>query len=127
LTNTKYFNKPGLDALRAMLRDADHYGLKWVFVHDPYYDPLLAFAGWRQVDSLDDNTVAVWSKDGVPPATPLNAPQMPPRWQGIMWGIFPFGSSILAILVLLIPEKKRREAAQEYPVDEDLVPGRMVS
>ncbi len=127
LTNSKFFNKPGLDALRAMLTDADHYGLKWVFVHDPSYNPLLAFAGWRQVDSLDDNTVAVWSKDGVPPATPLNAPQIPPRWQGIMWGICPFGSSILAILVLLIPEKKRQEAAQEYPVDENLVPGRMVS
>ena len=37
----------GLDALRAMLMHADHYGLKWVFVRDPYYDPLLSFAGWR--------------------------------------------------------------------------------
>ncbi len=127
LSNSKYFDKGGLDALRAMLMHADHYGLKWVFVHDPYYDPLLTFAGWRKVDSLDDNQVAVWGKDGVPPAAPLNAPQMPPRWQGLMWGIFPFGSSILAILVLLIPEKGREEAAEGYPVDDDLLPGRMVS
>ena len=41
LTSSKYFGKPGLDALRAMLQHADHYGLKWVFVRDPYYDPLL--------------------------------------------------------------------------------------
>lgn len=127
LTNSKFFNKPGLDALRAILMHADHYGLKWVIVRDPSYNPLLAFAGWRKVDSLDDDTVAVWSKDGVPPATPLNAPQIPPRWQGIMWGIFPFGSSILAMLVLLIPEKRRQEVVEEYPVDGNLVPGRMVS
>ncbi len=45
LTNSKYFGKSGLDALRAMLYHADHYGLKWVLVKDPYYDPLLTFAG----------------------------------------------------------------------------------
>jgi hypothetical protein len=45
-----------------------------------------------------------------------------------MWGIFPFGSSILAIFVLLIPGRRRQEAVSgEYPVDENLVPGRMVS
>ena len=94
---------------------ADHYGLKWVFVRDHYYDPLLSFAGWRPVDNLEDKTITVWSKDGVPPATPVNAPQMPPHWQGLMWGILPFGSSILAILVVLIPEKRRQEVRAEYP------------
>jgi hypothetical protein len=128
LTSSKYFGKPGLDALRAMLRHADRYGLKWVFVRDPYYDPLLKFAGWRRVDELDDNTVIVWSKDGVPPATPVNAPQMPPRWQGVLWGTLPFGSSILAILMVLIPEGRRRE----YEPDDSLathgvVAGSMVS
>ncbi len=127
LTSSKFFGTAGLDALRAMLMHADHYGLKWVLVRDHYYDPLLTFAGWRPVDSLDEGMVQVWGKDGVPPATPLNVPQMPPQWQGMMWGIFPFGSSILAILVLFIPEKRRQEAVEEYPVGEDLVPGRMAS
>ena len=129
LTSSKYFGKPGLDALRAMLTHADHYGLKWVFVRDPYYDPLLSFAGWRQVDSLEDKTIGVWSKDGMPPATPVNAPQMPPRWQGLMWGILPFGSSILAILVVFIPEGKRRErrAVHAFTSDESLMQGRLVS
>jgi hypothetical protein len=108
LTSSKYFGKPGLDALRAMLAHADRYGLKWVFVRDHYYDPLLSFAGWRQVDSLEDKTITIWSKDGVAPATPLNAPQMPPRWQGILWGTLPFGSSLLAILVVSIPRRKPR-------------------
>ncbi len=109
LTSSKYFGQPGLDALRAILHHADLYGLKWVFVRDPYYEPLLKFSGWRQVDNLEDKTITVWSKDGVPPAMPVNAPQMPPHWQGILWGTLPFGSSILAMFVVLIPEKKPRE------------------
>ena len=129
LTSSKYFNKPGLDALRAMLMQADHYGLKWVFVRDRYYDPLLSFAGWRQVDSLEDKTITVWSIDGVPPATPVNSAQMPPPWQGLMWGILPFGSSLLAILVVFIPERKRSllRANDSTASDELLVQGRMAS
>jgi hypothetical protein len=129
LTSSKYFGEAGLDALRAMLTHADHYGLKWVFVRDHYYDPLLSFAGWRPVDSLEDKTIAVWSKDGVPPATPINAPQVPPHWQGLMWGILPFGSSLLAILVLLIPGEARYKLRADQPIvaDENLVHGRLVS
>jgi hypothetical protein len=130
LTSSKYFGKPGLDALRAMLLHADRYGLKWVFVRDPYYDPLLSFAGWRQVDALEDKTIAVWSKDGVPPAMPVNAPSMPPHWQGLMWGILPFGSSIMALLiVVLIPEKRQRQRRANHPFasTENLVQGRMAS
>lgn len=129
LTSAKYFGTAGLDSLRTMLAHSDQYGLKWVFVRDRYYDPLLAFAGWRPVDSLEDNTIIVWSKDGVPPAVPVNAPQIPPHWQGLMWGILPVGSSILAIIVLLIPEKRRVQVVVErpIPVEETLVPGRLAS
>lgn len=129
LTSSKYFGEPGLDALRAILAHADHYGLKWVFVRDHYYDPLLSFAGWRPVDNLEDKTITVWSEDGVPPAVPVNAPQIPPHWQGLMWGILPFGSSLLAILVVLIPGKNwpKRRAGQSLATDENLVQGRLVS
>jgi hypothetical protein len=129
LTNSKGFGEAGLDALRAMLMHADHYGLKWVFVRDHYYDPLLSFAGWRQVDTLEDNTITVWSKDGVPPATPVNAAQIPPRWQGLMWGIFPFGSSLLAILVILIPEKRRqaRQGGDRIASEENRMHGSLAS
>lgn len=130
LTDSKYYGEPGFEALRAMLKHADRYGIKWVFVRDHSYDPLLYFAGWRAVDSLEDNTIVVWTKDGVPPAQPVNAPQMPPAWQGLLWGICPFGSSIFAILVLLIPGKKRRLAAAEEPTladRENSIFGRLVS
>src|SRR5580700_6357489 len=86
LTDAKYFGTGGLESLRAMLHHADKYGLKWAVVRDPYYEPLLVFAGWRHVDNLNDNTITIWAKDGVPPATPMNTSQMPPAWQGTMWG-----------------------------------------
>ncbi len=120
LTSSKYFGTGGLDALRAILKHADRYGLKWVFVRDHYYDALLSFAGWRPVDYLEDKTIVIWSKDGVPPAQPVNAPQRPPHWQGLMWGTLPFGSSILAILVLLlIPERRRQHAEAGLHVTPD--------
>jgi hypothetical protein len=130
LTSAKYFGKDGLDSLHAILDHADRYGLRWVFVRDPYYDPLLAFGGWRRVDELNNDTIAVWTKDGVPPATPVNAKQKPPAWQGILWGTLPFGSSLLAILViLLIPAGEKREPAgvESDGAHEDYVAGRMVS
>jgi len=128
LTSSKYFGANGMEALRAILKHADHYGIKWVFVRDSYYDPLLVFSGWRQVDQLENGTVTVWSMDGVPPATPINAPERPPHWQGMMWGILPFGSSLLAILVVLIPEKGRRDDRGEhaFATDETIVPGSLV-
>lgn len=129
LTSSKYFGTDGLDALRAMLRHADRYGLKWVIVRDSYYDPLLKFGGWRKVDELEGNTIAIWSKDGVPPATPMNSPQIPPRWQGIMWGTLPIGSSILALLLVLIPEERRREDGEHdiFTAHSTVAPGSLVS
>ena len=129
LTSSKYFGAPGINALRAMLAHADNYGLKWVFVRDHYYDPLLAFAGWRAVDTLENDTITVWSKDGVPPATPVNAPQIPPHWQGLMWGILPLLSSILALLVVLVPEGQRRKVQAEYPLTarDEFAHGRLFS
>jgi len=129
LTSSKYFGKPGLDALSAILHHADRYGLKWVFLKDPYYEPLLVFAGWRKVDDLEDKTISVWSKEDVPPATPVNAPQIPPRWQGLMWGTLPICSSILAMLLALIPEKQwdQRRVVQPSSAHENLVLGRLIS
>jgi hypothetical protein len=129
LTSSKYFGKPGLDALTAILHHADRYGLKWVFLRDPYYEPLLVFGGWRKVDDLEDKTITVWSKEDVPPAVPVNAPQIPPRWQGLMWGILPIGSSLLAMFLVLIPERRwhASRVVQPAPAHENLVLGRLIS
>ncbi len=132
LTSSKYFGKSGIDALSAVLQHADRYGLKWVFVRDPYYEPLLVFSGWRRVDDLQDHTIAVWGKDDVPPATPIDSPQRPERWEGILWGILPIGSSILAMGLVLIPNRRREEEKIVPPSEieeerRDLVMGRSIS
>ena len=108
--------------------------MKWVFVKDPYYEPLLVFAGWRPVDNLENRLIRVWAKDDVPPATPLNSPQKPLQWQGFLWGTLPIASSILAALLVLIPGRRRMERVEPVTSDrepaaarDDLVLGRLIS
>lgn len=126
LTASKYFGESGLEALRAILDHADRYGLKWVLVRDPYYDPLLSFVGYRQVDTLEDKTITIWSREGTPPAVPMNKALIPPSWQGLMWGTLPFGSSLLALLLLWIPEERLPGEEQAGPSEvKDLEPGRL--
>jgi hypothetical protein len=129
LTSSKYFGKGGLDALSAMLRHADHYGLKWVFVKDPFYEPLLVFSGWRRVDDLEERTITIWTKDDVPPATPISSLQQPPQWQGMLWGVLPMASCFLAMLLVLIPDRRwaEHEVTDRSAPDEDLALGRLIS
>lgn len=106
LTSAKFFGTAGMDSLRAMLQHANRYGLKFIFVHDPYYNPLLVFAGWRQVETYDSGAITAWSKDDVPPARKIVSNSVPAPWEGLLWGLLPVGTSILAILfALLLPEK----------------------
>jgi hypothetical protein len=102
LTSAKFFGTAGMDSLRAMLQHANHYGLKFIFVHDPFYEPLLVFGGWRQVESYDSGAITVWSKDDATPARTIPSDAVPAPWQGILWGILPIGSSFLAILFVLL-------------------------
>ncbi len=129
LTDSKYYGDTGLEALRAILHHAGRYGIRWVFVKDHYYDPLLSFAGWRHVDTLENNTIYVWGNDSIPPATAINAPQRPPQWQGLWWGTLPFGSSLLALLLVLIPGEPIRAVSDVEPEEqeEEVVHGRMAS
>jgi len=117
LTSSKYFGTAGMESLRAMLKHANYYGLKYIFVHDPYYEPLLAFAGWRQIESYDPDSITVWSKEDVPPARKFESDAMPAPWEGLLWGILPLASSILAILfALLLPDRRRAtESVVEFP------------
>jgi len=108
LTSAKFFGVAGMDSLRAMLQHADHYGLKYIFVHDPFYEPLLVFGGWRQVESYDSGTITVWSKDDAIPARMIPSDAMPTPWEGLMWGILPIGSSFLAILFVCFLVEPRR-------------------
>jgi hypothetical protein len=106
-TTAKYFGTAGMESLKAMLRHANHYGLKYIFVFDPYYDPLLVFTGWRQIETFNQGAITAWVKDDVPPAHRIISDAVPAPWEGLLWGILPIGSSILAILFLiLLPDRR---------------------
>jgi hypothetical protein len=108
LTNAKFYGTAGMASLRAMLEHANRYGLKFIFVHDPYYEPLLTFVGWRKIETFGTGDITAWAKDDVPPAHKIPSDAVPAPWQGLMWGILPIGVSFLAIfLELLLPERRR--------------------
>jgi hypothetical protein len=116
LTSAKYFGSAGMEALRMMLRHASHYGLKYIFVHDPFYEPLVSFAGWKQVESYDNGAITVWSREDIPPARPIPSDAMPTPLEGLLWGTLPLASSILAILfAFLIPDRARVQSEVLMP------------
>ena len=117
LTNAKFYGSAGMASLRAMLEHANRYGLKYVFVHDQYYEPLLTFVGWRKIETFDNGEITAWSKEDVPPARRIESDAMPAPWQGLLWGILPIGASFLAILLeLLLPDERRIPIPVGVPV-----------
>jgi hypothetical protein len=115
LTNSKFYGSAGMQSLRAMLKHANRYGLKFIFVHDSYYEPLLTFTGWQRIETYGNGQISTWTKNDVPPAHKIASDAVPPPWQGLWWGILPIGSSFLAILLLvLLPQ--RDPADEELPV-----------
>ena len=108
LTSSKYFGREGIDALSAMLRHANHYGIKYIFVRDAYYEPLLTFAGWRRITTLNGGDIQVWTTIGIKPARKIRSPYEPTVWQGILWGTLPFGVSVVAIAMVIFRAIKKR-------------------
>jgi hypothetical protein len=108
LTNSKFYGSAGMASLRSMLEHANRYGLKYVFVHDSYYEPLLTFVGWRKIETFDQGAITAWSKDDVPPAHRIQSDAMPSPTEGLLWGTLPIGSSLFALfLELFLPGRRR--------------------
>jgi hypothetical protein len=125
LTNSKYFRN-GMDSLRAMLKHANHYGLKYIFVHDPYYNPLLAFAGWRPAETYNQGSIVLWSKEDIAPAHKIIPPPgaMPSEFLSLLWGTLPVSTVIIALgLLILFPERRRIAETLDFPtaVEEPVV------
>jgi hypothetical protein len=121
LTNSKFYGSAGMASLRAMLAHANRYGLKYIFVHDSYYEPLLTFVGWRKTETFDNGQITAWSKDDVPPAHRIESDAIPTAWMGLLWGTLPIGVSVLAIFVVLfLPERQtlRRPVESSPPLSE---------
>jgi len=121
LTNAKFYGSAGMASLRAMLEHANRYGLKYIFVHDSYYEPLLTFAGWRKTETFNNGEITAWAKDDVPPAHRIDSDAIPPAWMGLLWGTLPIAISVLAMfLELLLPATRRvpRMVESSVPVEE---------
>jgi len=117
LTNSKFYGSAGMASLRAMLAHANRYGLKYIFVHDSYYEPLLTFVGWRKIETFNNGEITAWSKEDVPPARKIPSDAMPAPWQGLLWGTLPMGVSFLAILLeVFLPKDRRMRIPEEIPV-----------
>jgi hypothetical protein len=120
LTNAKFYGTAGMSALRAMLEHANRYGLKYIFVHDAYYEPLLTFVGWRKIETFGSGEITAWAKEDVPPAHKIESDAIPAPWQGLLWGIVPIGLSFLAILLeFFLPEPRRVPLSVPVAVRED--------
>jgi hypothetical protein len=128
LTNAKFYGSAGMASLRAMLEHANRYGLKYIFVHDSYYEPLLTFAGWRKTETFNNGEITAWSKDDVPPAHRIDSDAIPPAWMGLLWGTLPIGVSILAMfLELFLPATRRVPRMIESPMRVDEREGHYVA
>lgn len=118
LSSAKYYGSEGMLALSAMLRHASRYGLRYIFVHDSYYEPLLVFGGWNQIESYNHGDITVWSRPGIPYATPIPSPLRPPRWQGYMWGTLPIGVSLITIFMAVSQARRAARSRVPNPIDE---------
>jgi hypothetical protein len=85
-----------------VLKHANQYGLKYIFVRDRYYEPLLAFAGWRELESYDNGNVTLWGKEDVPAARWAEPSAQVPALQRTLWGTLPIGISLLALFSMFI-------------------------
>ena len=122
LDSAKYFGVAGMESLRAILKHANQYGLKYIFVRDRYYEPLLAFAGWRPAETYNGGLITLWVKDDVPPAQPMDFGNKPAAWEGVLWGLAPMGVAILSLLaVFLIPERRPASVPIEFPSSDEVL------
>jgi hypothetical protein len=122
LDGAKFTGIPGLGSLQQFVTNPQKYNLKYIFVNDAFYEPLLYFAGWHRLGRLD-NDVIVWERSDVPPLPAAIPQQIYPDWQRLMWGTLPVGSIVVVIVTFTSTAvftrwRKRRAArrALEFPV-----------
>jgi len=100
LENSKYRGIEGIGSLQQFLTVPEKYHLKYVFSNDKFYDPLLYFTGWHRL-SLLENGIHVWEKAGIVPLPSVLPKDDVPLFQKLLWGIIPFTTVIIALLLHL--------------------------
>jgi 6-pyruvoyl-tetrahydropterin synthase-like protein len=113
LDNAKAYGAPGMEALRALLKHANQYGLKYIFVRDRFYEPMIAFAGWRPIEVYENGNVSLWGKEDIPTIQKTDPPQVLVGFQRITWSLFPILSSILGLGLLFFTRERRQQTAEQ--------------
>lgn len=103
LDGAKFTEIPGLGSLQQFLTNPHRYNLKYVFVNDDFYEPLLYFSGWHRLGQLE-NDVQVWERADVPPLPATIPTQIYPAWQRLMWGVLPVGSIFITLFLFTITQ-----------------------
>ncbi|WP_299713583.1 hypothetical protein [uncultured Tenacibaculum sp.] len=101
LENSKFRGIEGLGSLQQFLTVPEKYNLKYIFSNDKFYDPILYFTGWQRLRQLE-NGIMVWERLGVPPLSTILPKEDVPKFQKVMWGIIPFSTVILTLLLVNI-------------------------
>ena len=125
LDGAKFTSIPGLGSLGAFLTNPHQYNLKYVFVNDDFYEPLLYFTGWHSLGLLD-NDVQVWERSDVPPLPAAIPAQVYPGWQRLMWGTLPIGSLFITAVVFFLSSLRFPFTLMHKPVIKDIVRSRFI-
>ncbi len=100
LENAKYQGLQGLGALHQFLAQPEKYNLKYIFNNDKFYEPILYFSGWNNVQRLENN-IEVWEKPDVSALPDILPRKDIPKYQQLMWSLIPM-SVLLIFLIGLI-------------------------
>lgn len=98
LEGAKFRGIPGIGSLQQFLTVPDKFNLKFIFANDQFYDPLLYFYGWHQLQRLE-NGIMVWERADIPVLPEVLPRREIPLYQRWMFGLLPVTALVTAILV----------------------------
>lgn len=118
LENSKFKGVAGIGSLQQFLTTPEKYHLKYIFSNDKFYDPILYFCGWQRLRQLE-NGIQVWERLNIPPIASILPKEDVAKWQKLHWGIMPFFTILLVLLLLLNKgfrslNKKKKAVAAVY-------------
>lgn len=97
LEGAKFRGLPGLGSLQQFVTTPERYNLKFVFVNDTFYEPLLFANGWHRVETLI-NGVVVWERADITPLPDTLPVYELPVWQRLLWGVLPMTAVSAAVV-----------------------------
>ncbi|MBU0650479.1 hypothetical protein KKC59_01060 [bacterium] len=108
IDGAKYWGTGGIGSLVSFVTHPEIYNLKYIFVNDAFYNPLLHFAGWDYLGRLE-NGISVWDRKEIPPLPSILPRGKIEHWQALMWATVPVGTFVFLIGSLFYVGVMRRK------------------